>query len=177
MTDYSSARARVTTIVLLLAAFTTACRAPARVPPDLSTRPPEVVVAAPDTAGESVVVRTNVERRKLGLPELGRSKQLIHAAQLQANQMAAALTMSHELPRARYRTMNDRLAAVGYSYHAAGENIAECYASAASVVAGWMTSPGHRANIVSRRYSEMGGAVATGKNGRRFWAQVFGSPR
>jgi uncharacterized protein YkwD len=101
----------------------------------------------------------------------------MHAAQLQADQMAATLTMAHELPRVRYPTMDDRLSAVGYSYRAAGENVAEGYPSAASVVAGWMTSPGHRANIVSRNYFEMGGGVATGKNGRRFWTQVFGTPR
>jgi uncharacterized protein YkwD len=149
----------------------------ARVAPDPSSRPPEVVVPAADTASETVVVRTNVERKKLGLPELGRSNQLMHAAQLQADQMAASLTMAHDLPRARYKTMDDRLEAVGYHYRAAGENVAEGHPSAAAVVAGWMTSPGHRANIVSRNYYEMGAAVATGKNGRRFWVQVFGTPR
>ncbi len=154
-----------------------ACGMSARVPPDPSSRPPEVAIRAADTASETVVVRTNVERRRLGLPELARSNQLMHAAQLQADQMAATLTMAHELPRVRYPTMDDRLSAVGYSYRAAGENVAEGYPSAASVVAGWMTSPGHRANIVSRNYFEMGGGVATGKNGRRFWTQVFGTPR
>jgi Uncharacterized protein with SCP/PR1 domains len=130
-----------------------------------------------DTASEAVVVRTNIERKKLGLPELARSNRLMRAAQLQANQMAAALRMAHELPEARYSTMDDRLTAVGYHYRAAGENVAEGQPDAAFVVAGWMKSPGHRANIVSANYAEMGAAVAMGKNGRRFWVQVFGTPR
>ena len=179
MTSNRRSRAHVCAraVLLSLATMAGACGTSARVAPDPSTRPPEVVVPATDTASETVVLRTNVERRKVGLPELGRSNQLMRAAQLSADQMAAALTMAHELPRARYPTMDDRLEAVGYRYRAAGENVAEGYPSAASVVAGWMTSPGHRANVVSRNYYEMGGAVATGKNGRRFWAQVFGTPR
>lgn len=157
--------------------FALACGKSARVAPDPSTLPAEVPIAAADTASEAVVVRTNIERKKLGLPELLRSNRLMHAAQIQANQMAAALQMAHELPTARYPTMDDRLSAVGYRYRAAGENVAEGHPSAAFVVAGWMRSPGHRANIVSENYVEMGAAVATGKNGRRFWVQVFGAPR
>lgn len=122
-------------------------------------------------------MRTNAERQKLGLPVLARSKMLMRAAQVQADQMAAALTMAHALPRSRYPTMDDRLRAVGYSTRASAENIAEGYSTASSVVAGWMLSSGHRANIVSTHYSEMGAGVTTGKNGRRFWAQVFGAPR
>ena len=163
--------------LLAMGALGSACGTSARVAPAPSSRAPEVAIAAADTASETVVIRTNVERRKLGLAQLARSNRLMRAAQLQADQMAASLTMSHELPRARYRTMDDRLDAVEYRYRAAGENVAEGYPGAASVVAGWMTSPGHRANIVSTHYTEIGAGVATGRNGRRFWAQVFGAPR
>lgn len=170
-------RPGATTIAMALITIASACGFSARVPPDPSTRSPEIVIPAADTASETVVVRTNAERRRLGLPELARSNQLMRAAQLQADQMAATLTMAHDLPHARYPSMDDRIAVVGYSYRAAGENVAEGYPSASAVVAGWMTSPGHRANIVSPHFTEMGAGVATGKNGRRFWAQVFGAPR
>lgn len=162
---------------LSLAVATSACGKSARVTPDPSTRPAEAPVLAGDTASESVVVRTNAERRKLGLPVLARSSRLMRAAQIQADQMAAALTMAHDLPRARYPGTDDRFAAVGYSYRASGENVAAGYPSAAAVVSGWMTSPGHRANITSNNFTEMGAGVATGKNGRRYWAEVFGTPR
>ncbi|MEO8621216.1 MAG: CAP domain-containing protein [bacterium] len=61
--------------------------------------------------------------------------------------------------------------------NSAGENVAEGHPSAAAVVAGWMASPEHRANIVSTHFTEMGAGAATAKNGRRFYAQVFGAPR
>ena len=171
---HSNALARAVSISLAIIA--TACGKSARVAPDPSTRPAEVVIASADSASETVVVRTNAERRKLGLPVLARSNLLMRAAQLQADQMAAALTMAHDLPRARYPGMEDRFRAVGYTYAASGENVAAGYPSATAVVAGWMTSPGHRANITSTRYSEMGAGVATGRNGRRYWAEVFGAP-
>lgn len=164
-------------ISISLAVVAIGCGTSARVAPDPSTRPPEVPVLAADTASETVVVRTNAERRKLGMPALARSNRLMRAAQIQADQMASALTMAHDLPRARYPSMDDRFEAVGYNYRASGENVAAGYPSAAAVVAGWMTSPGHRANITSGNFTEMGAGVATGKNGRRYWAQAFGTPR
>jgi uncharacterized protein YkwD len=51
-----------------------------------------------------------------------------------------------------------------------GENIAQGYGSAQSVVAAWMASPGHRANILNPAYHYMGlGYVAAGN----WWCQQF----
>jgi len=43
--------------------------------------------------------------------------------------------------------------------YAYGENIAFGYSSAAEVVAAWMNSPGHRANILSPFFTEIGVSV------------------
>jgi uncharacterized protein YkwD len=149
-----------------------------------STRPAERAAPAParveaksNAAGEEIVARTNGERQKLGLPALTRNAALMSAAQLQANQMAALNKMAHDLPGATFPSPDDRLDAVGYRMSASGENVAEGYPSPTAVVAGWMTSPGHRENIVSTKFTEMGAGVATAKNGRKFYAQVFGHPR
>ena len=152
-----------------------ASSAPAR--PDRPAPPLSPVVSAPSAQGDEIVIRTNAERKALGLPQLARNAALMNAAQLQADQMAALTRMAHELPGAAYPNLDSRLDAVGYRTRASGENVAEGYPTAAAVVAGWMTSPGHRSNIVSTHYTEMGGGVATGKNGRRYYAQVFGAPR
>ncbi len=152
-----------------------ASAAPAR--PDRPAPPLSPVVSAPNAPGEEIVTRTNAERKALGLPQLARNTALMNAAQRQADQMAALTRMAHELPGAAYPNLDSRLDAVGYRMRASGENVAEGYPTAAAVVAGWMTSPGHRSNIVSTHYTEMGGGVATGKNGRRYYAQVFAAPR
>ena len=129
------------------------------------------------TAADEVVTRTNTERRGQGLPALTKSMNLMRAAQIQADQMASANRLDHELPGAAYPTLSSRLAAVSYTMAAAGENIGEGYMSPADATAGWMGSSGHRANILSTKYSEMGASVATAKNGTRYWVQVFGRPR
>ncbi len=89
-----------------------------------------------------------------------------------------------------------RIANAGYSYNAAAENIAAGQATPASVVTGWMGSSGHRANILSTSYRELGvgyyddtvdtGGIRQDQNGdcvadgtiafalRHYWTQNFG---
>jgi uncharacterized protein YkwD len=149
------------------ALFRTAARAPAGA--SLST-------AALREAADDVLARTITARRAAGKSGLMRSVNLMSAAQLQADQMAKTGTMSHALPGTPYPTLKSRLAAVSYQVRAAGENIAEGQRSAAEVVSSWMRSPGHRDNILNSEFTEIGTGVAVGRNGRLYWAQVFGRP-
>lgn len=55
-----------------------------------------------------------------------------------------------------------------------GENVAYGYGSASAVVAGWMASSGHRANILGA-YTMMGACSATSATGRIYWVQQFGA--
>ncbi len=54
------------------------------------------------------------------------------------------------------------------------ENVAYGYGSASAVVAGWMGSSGHRANILGP-YTVMGACSATSSTGRVYWVQQFGA--
>lgn len=170
------AAAHLTRLLALGSVFLVSCSAHAP-EPGRPASPLSPVGTTPNAAGEEIVLHTNSQRKALGLPQLLRNAALMQAAQLQASQMAGLAKMAHELPGAAYPTLDARLDAVGYRAGAAGENVAEGYPSSAAVVAGWMTSPGHRANIVSTHYTEMGGGVATARNGRRYYAQVFGAKR
>lgn len=55
-----------------------------------------------------------------------------------------------------------------------GENIAEGQRDAEEVVAAWMASAGHRANILHPGYRRIGIGMAEG-HGARYWAQEFSS--
>jgi len=45
------------------------------------------------------------------------------------------------------------------------------------VVAGWLNSPGHRANILKPEYKEIGVGVANGDGKyQMYWVQVFATP-
>jgi uncharacterized protein YkwD len=161
------------TVVAVAALLGTACASVASTAPS-GASPVETTLNA---SGREIVVHTNAARQALGLPALARNAALMKAAQLQADQMAALNRMAHDLPGAAYPSPSSRLDAVGYQMSASGENVAEGYPTPAAVVAGWMTSAGHRANIVSTQFTEMGAGMATAKNGRKFYAQVFGRPR
>ena len=54
-----------------------------------------------------------------------------------------------------------------------GENIAYGTVSADQMVAMWMRSPGHRANILSSHFTHLGVAAATTATGRTYGTQNF----
>ena len=91
--------------------------------------------------------------------------------------MAAALRLAHTISEASYPTMQDRLAAVGYAYMQAAENVAWNQRDAQAAVARWMSSTGHRANILDPGLTEIGAAMARSSRGEPYWIQVFGRPR
>lgn len=66
----------------------------------------------------------------------------------------------------------ERLDAAGYSGSTWGENIAWGYATPADVVSGWMSSPGHCANVMRSGFTETGIGFYEG----RLWTQTFGRP-
>ena len=152
---------------------TTSSRPPRPAPAEPTATPTSLNVAA--VAGE-MVERANASRRSAGLPPLTRSANLMSAAQLHADQMVKAGIMAHDLPGQPYPTLKSRLAAVQYALRAAGENISEGQRSASEAQSTWMDSPGHRANILSRDFTEIGTGVAAARNGRLYFVQVFGRP-
>jgi uncharacterized protein YkwD len=117
-------------------------------------------------ASLQVVRLVNAHRAERGLPALAISPTLTAGATLKAREMAASGTMEHGDPGAL-------LAACGYRASAAwAENLAMGYASARAVVAGWLASPGHRANLERRSYRAVGVAAA---GAPAYWALELGS--
>lgn len=153
--------------------------APAAEPPPPAPRPTRPAPPARSlvTIIDTVFLLTNRERARANVTPLRRNAELARAAQLQAEQMAAAGKLAHEVPGSRYPSLTSRMKLVGYQYRSVGENVAEGYTSGAALMAGWMTSAPHRANILSTRYTETGVGMARSKSGRTYTAQVFGRPR
>lgn len=121
----------------------------------------------------AVLDRTNAERKAAGLPALAANEQLFDAARKHSANMARQSKLDHLLDG----TPADRVRAAGYVFRAIGENIAWNQPDAAEVLQSWMESPGHRANLLSREYTETGIAVAVNARGERYWTQVFGRGR
>ncbi len=125
---------------------------------------------------QRVIDLTNAQRVQAGLAPLAISVPLTEAADIQSGNMARLGIMSHTLPGTDQPNLMDRAAAVGYDYSTLGENIAFNYPDADSVVAGWMASPGHRANILNASFTETGVSIAYDAQGEPYYTQEFGKP-
>jgi uncharacterized protein YkwD len=122
-----------------------------------------------------VLELVNAERAKNGLPRLNLDPTLCQAARWLAEDMARRDCFSHT--DGLGRTVAERLRALGYRYRSAGENIARGQATADEVVKGWLRSTGHRSNILSPEFREVGLAAVADVSGSRgiHWVQVFGA--
>ena len=135
---------------------------------------PGDVLTIPETdasvrAYEQEVIRlVNAERAKYGLAALTEDWELSRVARYKSQDMHDNRYFAHSSPT--YGTPFQMIRAFGLSYRTAGENIAMGYATPAAVVAGWMNSEGHRANILNSAYTKIGvGYVADG----HYWTQQF----
>ena len=117
---------------------------------------------------QQVVELTNTERTKAGLAPLQTDAKLMAAAREKSQDMQTNNYFSHTSPT--FGSPFDRLNALGISYKAAGENIAQGQRTPQEVVQGWMNSSGHRANILNANFTHIGvGYVKTGN----YWTQQF----
>lgn len=69
-----------------------------------------------------------------------------------------------------------RISQTGYHWSTAAENIAAGYSTPAAVVSGWIHSPGHCVNLMSRSYTQLGVGYATGGSYGSYWTQDFARP-
>lgn len=115
-----------------------------------------------------VIDLTNKERQKNGLPALKADSSLSKVAQAKSNDMNAKHYFSHTSPT--YGSPFDMMRDFGVTYRSAGENIAMGQPTAQQVVTAWMNSEGHRKNILSPNYTNIGvGYTKTGN----YWSQMF----
>jgi uncharacterized protein YkwD len=158
---------------LALAAFIAgACVAPA-----VGSAPPPTAASASarSRATEARIFDLiNAERRDRGLPALVLNERLDRMASIQALNMAHFQKMAHVLPESDLPTLTDRAYYVAYPFGQLAENIALGYPNAETVVHGWMTSKGHRANILHSEVEETGIAIANSAAGAVYYCQVFG---
>jgi len=124
-----------------------------------------------------VAALTNAERTEEGLQALERNTLLDQAAQMKAQDMAAKGYYAHVSPEGL--TPMHWVEKAGYRYLAIGENLVVNRTEAEQVVDAFMGSPGHRANILRKDFTEIGIGVANGVykgKDATFTVQVFATP-
>ena len=110
-----------------------------------------------------VVDQVNAERAREGLGALRVDGELTRAAQVRAREIAQSF--SHTRP--------DGAAWSTVSASALGENIAMGQKTVDKVMAAWMTSRGHRENILRPGFGSIG-VCAYISGGVTYWVQLFG---
>ncbi|MFJ6934346.1 CAP domain-containing protein [Streptomyces sp. NPDC101132] len=120
------------------------------------------------TTTERVVALVNKERAKAGCRAVKINAKLTKAARNHSKDMAAHRTMSHT--GSDGSNPGDRITRTGYRWRTYGENVAYGYSTPSKVMAAWMRSPGHKANILNCAFKEIGVGVAQPDP---YWTQVF----
>lgn len=118
---------------------------------------------------QQVVDLVNAERAKEGLAALTIDKNVEAAALVRAKEIQTSF--SHTRPNGTsFSTALNESSAV---YRGAGENIAWGQKTPQEVVAAWLNSPGHRANIMSKSFTKIGVGHIKNPAGASYWAQLF----
>jgi uncharacterized protein YkwD len=106
-----------------------------------------------------VVNLVNIQRAQAGLPPVQAAPPLQQSAQTFATSLASNATISHVGPDGS--TMVSRDEAAGYlNWSFLAENLAAGQSSPDQVVAAWLASPPHRANLLSSDVTEVGAGYA-----------------
>ncbi|TWT26100.1 hypothetical protein FQV30_09960 [Planomicrobium sp. CPCC 101110] len=116
---------------------------------------------------KEIVSLVNKERAKAGLKALAVDIKLSKVSRLKSDDMKKRNQMSHI---GTYGSPFDMMKKFGIKYRSAGENIARGYRTPKEVMKGWMSSPGHRANILNKKYTHIGAGYTPSGS---YWTQQF----
>lgn len=123
-------------------------------------RPKPLVVEPPPIQAELHVIQqklidqTNAIRVQNGVPALKIDRQLVRNAERHTAWMTRSRLLQH-------------------SSDPVGENIALGQQNVPEVLGSWMSSAGHRANILNRRYRRIGVCAYRAPDGSIYWCQQF----
>ncbi len=167
---------------LLLPPPTKTLVVPAQPQPPSPPPTPTTPGTAPSQVGAlnqyGILTLSNNERIKAGLPPLTFSTKLSVMAEGKVIDMITKQYFAHDSPDGT--TISMLAKKYGYAYLFVGENLAlGDFDSSADVVTGWMNSPGHRANILGKDFTEIGISALRGNyEGHEVWyaVQEFGKP-
>lgn len=118
-----------------------------------------------------VVAIMNQERANAGVGGISQNASLDAVAQIRAQEIAQSFSHTRPNGTSCFTVLGEN----GIAYNYAGENIAAGYGDPASVMSGWMNSPGHRANILDGSFGQVGIGYYTDPNSGygTYWVQIF----
>lgn len=137
---------------------------------------PSVLSYATNITIPELLNETNIRREQNSVTKVQLNEQLSDAARRKGADMFAEQYWAHVSPSGKDPW--SFIAAAGYNFLFAGENLARDFGDSKSVVNAWMNSPTHRDNLVNGRYKDVGFAIVDGKYGDHettLVVQMFGT--
>ena len=135
-----------------------------------------------DQVSQATLCLLNNERAAQGLRSLVEAPGLTQPSLAYSSRMVAESFFAHVAPDGS--SLVDRLTAADYiepdGDWTVGENIAwgqGDLSTARNIVVAWMNSPGHRHNILTPEYTEIGIGVVPGTPGDASWGATYTTPR
>lgn len=155
--------------------------APTAVPTPKPTKKPVETTVPPSNEGdyttgsvtaqeENAFLLLNQDRSANGMPALALDPVLCELARLKSRDMHEKNYFAHTSPT--YGSASQMLKTFGYSFNAVGENIAH-HATVEKSQAAFMSSSGHRRNILSASWTKVGIGVWTDSQGFVYVTQLF----
>jgi len=119
---------------------------------------------------QKMVNLLNQDRKNNGRTALTLDPELCRIARIKSADMRDNRYFAHESPT--YGRVGQMLKHFGYRFSAAGENIAH-HANVDKAQAAFMSSQGHRANILSTAWTKVGVGIVQDANGYIYATQIF----
>lgn len=123
---------------------------------------------------EEMVKLVNTEREKSNLPPLILDEKLNKIAEDKVALLIKEGKLNHLA--GGYKSFGEFLQKYDISYSLAGENIAKKTKTSMESHKLWMSSNGHRANILNKGFTNIGIAKNVDKNGDIYWVEIFINP-
>ena len=120
---------------------------------------------------KTILKYVNQERKAKRLAPLVMNEKLNKIAVIKAIDMAKEEKLSHDSKK--FGMTFNLIKKENIKYKSAAENIARWHDTPEFVMERWMKSKGHRDNILSKNYNEIGIGKAVDKDGKNYWVQIF----
>jgi uncharacterized protein YkwD len=134
-----------------------------------------VVIGGDLSPEEELLAAINAERSRYGLGPLVARPILMQVAEAHSQDMATRDYFDHTSPEGVNPCQ--RMTSAGYQWWACGENIGAGFPSAQLMLTAWLNSPGHRSNILSIDFTDIGVGYAPNGYYGHYWTTDFGAPR
>jgi uncharacterized protein YkwD len=117
----------------------------------------------------------NVQRSAAGLAPLTIVGFLNSAAEQHSTDQAKRAKMTHT--GSNGSNAGQRISANGYRWSTWGENVAAGQSDCPTVISAWMSSEGHRANILNPAMTDIGIGAVAATDGTIYWTMELAAPR